>query len=191
MLVLTKAQREQCQAFLDELYRWNERVNLTTVPAELAWQRHVEESVELAKALLPTDKSVVDIGSGGGIPGLVLAILAPTVRLCLVEGDSRKAGFLMHAAGLLDLPNLEVVAQRAEVAGALELHHGAYDLAVSRAAGPPQRVLGWAFPFLRAGGRVLLMAGDQSPEDELAVVVADLGGSMFEAGPGLIGATKL
>ena len=158
MLALTEKQNSQCELFLDEMYRWNERINLTSIDRELAWQRHIEEGLEFAEAVTNGPLSIVDIGSGGGVPGVVIAIVFDRAMVTLVEADRRKAGFLMHVAGLLELPNIVVRAMRAENMLPAKNQPAPFDVAVSRAAGPIATVLAWSLPMLKDGGTVLISA---------------------------------
>src|SRR5487761_1743944 len=92
---------DRLRLYLDELDRWNRRVNLTSVPREQAESRHADEARRLLDELdAANGLRLVDIGSGGGIPGLVIAILRPDLRVTLVEADRRRAGVLLHAAAL-------------------------------------------------------------------------------------------
>lgn len=160
MLALTEIQAAQCHKFLDELYLWNEKINLTSIERAQAWARHIDESVALAGRLPDGMTALADVGSGGGIPGIVLAIALPETRVALIEADRRKAGFLMHVSGLLELTNIEVVAQRVEVAATMAQHAERYDVAVSRAAGPLDTVIGWCLPLVCAGGMVFVMSDE-------------------------------
>src|SRR5512139_2081179 len=101
---------DQLQALVDTLVRWQKAINLvgrTTI--EDVWTRHILDSAQLAP-LIPTEaKSLADLGSGGGFPGLVLAALRPDLDLTLIEADARKAAFLGEASrrmGLKKLPRI-------------------------------------------------------------------------------------
>jgi 16S rRNA (guanine(527)-N(7))-methyltransferase RsmG len=119
---------------------------------------------------------LVDVGSGGGMPGLPLALALPALRVTLLEADRRKAGFLTHAAAELGL-EVEVVAERAETAGRGS-HRESFDVAVCRALAAPAVALELCLPFLKTGGRLLAMrSGDEQDDpDRLAGVAALLGG---------------
>ncbi|MDX2033668.1 MAG: 16S rRNA (guanine(527)-N(7))-methyltransferase RsmG [Blastocatellia bacterium] len=95
--------------------KWNPRLHLTTItePGEFL-ARHVLESAFAARQLLPDVRAVWDIGSGLGIPGMVIAILRPDLTLHLVEAGKKKALFLEEAAAALPLPNVRVVPRRFE-----------------------------------------------------------------------------
>jgi 16S rRNA (guanine527-N7)-methyltransferase len=160
-LVPTAAQRRLLERHLDELATWNHRLNLTAVPRDQAWERHAEESLALLEAMAPVAGwGVVDIGSGGGLPGLVVAIMRPDLVVTLVEVDRRKAGFLVHVAGLLQLDNVTVAPRRAEEMGRDPEHQERYNAAVSRAAAPPPLLIDLAMPLLRDGAALWALVSD-------------------------------
>ncbi|HWG95240.1 MAG TPA: 16S rRNA (guanine(527)-N(7))-methyltransferase RsmG [Mycobacteriales bacterium] len=126
------------------------------------WERHVLNCAGPAALAAPGDL-VVDVGSGAGLPGLVVAALRPDVRVLLVEPLLRRATFLSEAVEVLGLRAVEVRRARAEeLAGTVEA-----DLAVARAVAPLDRLAGWTLPLLREGGRLVALKG-ASAEEELA-----------------------
>lgn len=148
-------------AYLDELATWSAHLNLTTIPREQMWSRHVDEVIDLLEVAAPAQGSrVVDIGSGGGVPGIVVAMLRPDLRVTMLEADRRKSGFLMHVAGLLRLSGVEVDAIRAEDAGRRAGTRESFDLATSRAAAPPDVLCELALPLLRVGGSLCALVTD-------------------------------
>ncbi len=170
----TPAQRRALDRYLDELDLWNRRLNLTTVPRDRAWERHVEESLRLLMlAELGAGSRCADLGSGGGIPGLVVAVVRPDVSMTLIEADRRKAGFLVHAAGLLGLDNVAVAARRAEDMAADPAHAQRYDAVLSRAAAPPLLLCALAMPLLRQGGVLWALVSDHDAELAVAALAAD------------------
>lgn len=131
------------------------------------WERHVFNSAALAD-LVPTDATVVDVGSGAGLPGVPLALRRPDLRVTLLEPLLRRATFLTQAVESLELTDrVEVVRARAED------HRQTYDAVVSRALAPLPRLLGWCLPLTADGGSVLALKGRTAPE-ELAENAADL-----------------
>jgi 16S rRNA (guanine527-N7)-methyltransferase len=153
--------RELLERYLDELYRWNDRVNLTSVPGESAWGRHIEDSLSLlAAAPPPAGATVVDVGSGAGLPGIPMAVMRPDLRIMLMDSDVRKAGFLTHVAGLLELGNVRVSAARAEVAGRDPASRDRFDVAVSRATAPATALCELALPLVRTGGYLAALVSD-------------------------------
>lgn len=115
--------------------------------------------------------SLIDVGSGGGMPGIPLKIARPALRVTLLEADQRKAAFLEHAAAELQL-ELEVVAERAESAAHGPLREE-FDAACCRALAPMPVLAELCLPFIRVGGRLLAM---KSASDEGAAAYEVLGG---------------
>jgi 16S rRNA (guanine527-N7)-methyltransferase len=100
-------------------------------------------------------RKVVDVGSGGGLPGLPLKIVRPDLELTLIEADQDKAAFLVHACAQLGLQGVEVVARRAEDAGHDPRLREAFDLAVARALAPLPVLAELCLGLVRVGGRLL------------------------------------
>ncbi|MGQ4270001.1 16S rRNA (guanine(527)-N(7))-methyltransferase RsmG [Nocardiopsis changdeensis] len=132
------------------------------------WERHVINCA-VVEELLPEGAEVVDIGSGAGLPGLVLALVRPDIRMTLLEPLLRRTVFLNEAVEILDLPNVEVRRGRAEEA------HGELltDFVTARAVAPLPRLAGWSLPLLRKGGSLLALKGEQA-EAELAAAEQDV-----------------
>jgi 16S rRNA (guanine527-N7)-methyltransferase len=100
-------------------------------------------------------RKVVDVGSGGGLPGLPLKIVRPDLELTLIEADQDKAAFLVHACAQLALDGVEVVARRAEDAGHDPRLREAFDVAVARALAPLPVLAELCLGLVRVGGRLL------------------------------------
>jgi 16S rRNA (guanine527-N7)-methyltransferase len=180
--------------YLDELYRWNQRINLTSIPREEAESRHLAEARQLLAHAAPAPGArVVDIGAGGGVPGLVMAILRPDLRVTLIESDQRKAGFLLQAAAVCECPQVTVEPRRAEEVGHDPAHRDAYDLAVSRATASAPVLCELALPLLHAGGRLLALVADAETDARIAAAAASAcGGGMPAAlAPGILSITKV
>jgi 16S rRNA (guanine527-N7)-methyltransferase len=128
-------------------------------PGEAAriWDRHVLNCGVIAR-LIPAACSLVDLGSGAGLPGIVLAMLRPESRVTLLEPMARRAVFLQECVATLSLGNVEVVRGRAEeFAGRL-----AADVVTSRAVAPLEKLAGLSIGLARPGGRVLAMKGSSA-----------------------------
>jgi 16S rRNA (guanine527-N7)-methyltransferase len=123
-------------------------------------------------------RSLVDVGSGGGMPGIPLKIARPDLRVVLVEADRRKAAFLVHAAARLGL-DVEVVAERAETAARGQLRE-AFDVAVCRALAPMPALAELCLPFVRVGGRLLAM---KAKAEDAAEAIEALGGGPARIAP--------
>jgi 16S rRNA (guanine527-N7)-methyltransferase len=145
-----------------------------------AWRFHVDGSVAPLEQLDRFDGPLVDVGSGGGSPGLPLAAARPERSVTLLEANGRKAAFLERAAS--EFANVRVVRGRAEEQ-ALET----YGVAVARALAPPPVAVEWCLPLVRAGGAVVLYAGPSADVDAIARAAAQVGGGEPEmAGPVLV-----
>ena len=124
------------------------------------WERHLVNCALLGD-LVPGDSSVCDIGSGAGLPGLVLAVARPDLRVTLVEPLLRRTTFLQEAVDTLELTNVEVVRGRAE-----SLHGGrTFDIVTSRAVAPLGRLLGWSMPLVAPTGVLLAMKGSSVADE--------------------------
>jgi len=132
------------------------------------WERHLLNCAVVTEAI-PDGSEVADIGSGAGLPGLVLAIRRPDLRVTLVEPLLRRTTFLAEVTERLDLTNVEVVRQRAEAL------HGSMEFSVvtSRAVAPLPRLLAWSMPLVRQGGELVAMKGASAVE-EVAAASSDL-----------------
>ncbi len=188
----TPDQRRAIDRHLDELDLWNRRLNLTAVPRDQAWDRHVVESLELLEAAdLGEGARCADLGSGGGIPGLVVAVVRPDLSMTLIESDRRKAGFLVHVCGLLEIANVIVAARRAEEMGADPAQRESYDAVLSRAAAPPPLLCTLSMPLLRVGGALWALV---APADASSVTTALAGDPAVRAerpSPGILAVHKL
>lgn len=121
------------------------------------WERHLLNCAVVSPAIEP-DASVADIGSGAGLPGLVLALCRPDLRITLVEPMLRRVRFLEEAVSSLGLERVEIVRVRAEE---LNVDHG-YDVVTARALAPLDRLGRWCLPLVRAGGTLLALKGESA-----------------------------
>lgn len=142
------------------------------------------ELVEDSLVLLPflgTARDLIDVGSGGGLPGLALRAVRPELRVTLLEAHGRKAAFLIHATAVLSLTGVEVVAARAETAGHDPRLREAFELATARALAPMPVLAELCLPFVRVGGRLLAMkAGADREVAEAEPAIRILGGRVVE-----------
>ncbi len=128
--------------------------------ADRIWDRHILNSLTLAD-LIPIGASVVDVGSGAGLPGIPLAIARPDLSVTLLEPLLRRTTFLEPVVRELGLgARVRVVRARAED------HHQQYDVVTARALAPLDRLIRWCRPLLKDGGTLLALKG-RSAEDEI------------------------
>jgi 16S rRNA (guanine527-N7)-methyltransferase len=124
------------------------------------WDRHLLNCAVLER-LIPEESTVADIGTGAGLPGIVLALVRPDLQVSLVEPLLRRTTFLQEAVDELGVDNATVVRSRAE-----NLPRASYDVVTSRAVAPLGKLAGWCLPLCAEGGLMLAMKGS-SVEDEL------------------------
>jgi len=166
-LTRTDVSRETSETlirFVALLEKWNAAINLigkSTLPD--IWSRHVEDSLQLARFLPNRGVLWADLGSGGGLPGLVIAIAAreicPDARFVLVESDLRKATFLREATRQLELP----VVVRADRIETLAPIHA--DILSARALAPLSALCGYAERHLRPDGFALFQKGETAAQE--------------------------
>ena len=151
---------ERIRTYVTELLRWNEKINLTAAkdPAEVL-NRHVLDSL-VPLAHLSGVHRLLDVGPGGGFPGIPLKIFRPSLSVVLVEARRKKAAFNQHVVDRLGLEGIEVIWARL---GDEEIDQRfgktPFDAIISRAAFSGTRILELAYRVLRPGGRILLMKG--------------------------------
>jgi 16S rRNA (guanine527-N7)-methyltransferase len=162
------------QYFLGELLRWNRVHNLTAIDeSEAAFHLHLIDSIIILPILqryfqapLRTSEApiqIADLGSGGGLPGIPLAILQPTWLFSLIESSKKKAAFLQHVRGGLGLSHVQVMASRVE--NVAKTHRAFFDAITARAFTRLHKLLDLSAPLLKSSGFVFAMKSQQSEEE--------------------------
>lgn len=165
-VALTEAQGALFNRYLDLLTEANQRMNLTRiVDRAQAEVQHVADSLTVLPFLPVGEIRVVDVGSGGGVPGLVLAIARPDAQVTLVESTKKKAAFLKSAAEQMGLSNVVVLDQRVEDVGNDPAHREQYDVATARAVATMDWLIEWCVPLVKKGGKFLAMKGPKVREE--------------------------
>lgn len=161
---LTPRQVEQFAAFERELLAWNERINLTAIrDIEGIRTKHFLDSLTpLLELRDPEPRSLIDIGTGAGFPGIPLKILLPNLKLTLVESVGKKAAFCQHVVDTLSLENVEVLTARAEDLGHDPAHREKYDWALARAVAVLPVLMEYLLPLVRVGGAALAQKGENA-----------------------------
>ncbi|MFF0377481.1 16S rRNA (guanine(527)-N(7))-methyltransferase RsmG [Actinoplanes missouriensis] len=137
------------------------------------WERHLINCGVMSQ-IIPSGASVVDVGSGAGLPGIVLAVARPDLVITLVEPLARRTAFLDEVVDLLDLDNVTVIRGRAEeVVGRVEA-----DIVTARAVAALDKLAGWCLPLAAVGGRLLALKGASAAEEvaEHEAALSALGG---------------
>ncbi len=190
-LELPEAALETLDAYLHRLLEVNQRMNLTAVrDHDAAWLRLIVDALTALPGLPPVagdpedpnpegSRAVIDVGSGGGLPGIPLAIARPDLPITLLEATGKKARFLEETVAALGLENVKVLNARAETAGRDPVHRERYGLAISRAVGPMPVILELTLPLVEVGGRSLCMKGPRAEQE-----LQDSGEALHRLGAG-------
>ncbi|MCB9422949.1 MAG: 16S rRNA (guanine(527)-N(7))-methyltransferase RsmG [Ardenticatenaceae bacterium] len=181
-ITLSPEQINQFERYQTLLLDWNQRMNLTAIrePRQIQ-QRHFLDA--LTCSLVTGDlngRSLIDVGTGAGFPGLPLKILFPDMRLTLVESVVKKTHFLEVVVAELGLRDVVIVPERAELLGQDVAHRAQYDWAVARAVAELRILVEYLLPLCRLGGFVLAQKGAGAAEEVAAAgrAMVELGGTV-------------
>ena len=175
-LNLSDANIADLELFLQEMGRWNQVHNLTAIEGEQDSVRlHLIDSI----AVLPVMKQflgelfpkIADLGSGGGLPAIPIAIVQPEWRLTLIEAARKKTAFLQHVRGKLKLKNIQVLSERVEDVAVQQ--PAQFDAVISRAFTSLARFLSLSLPLLKPDGLVFAMKGKRADEEMQEVCMDD------------------
>lgn len=166
-VALTDQQQQLLLRYLGLLHKWNRAYNLTAIRDPLAMvSRHLLDSLSVVpeiEALQPTPQRIADVGTGPGLPGVVLAILYPHRRFVLMDSNGKKTRFLQQVELELGLNNIEIYNGRVEQYSIDQ----PFDAVISRAFASLEDMLTWTAPLCDQNGYYLAMKG-LYPEQELA-----------------------
>lgn len=154
-------------AYLDLVLVRNEHINLTAVrdPGE-ALVKHVLDSLAIVD--LPEYKEaekIIDVGTGAGFPGALLAIVSPEKDFTLLDSTLKRLRVIDEFAQTLNISNLQTVHARAEEVSKKPEYNGAFDVCVSRAVANLEKLSGWCLPFVRKGGSFIAYKGENYDEE--------------------------
>lgn len=182
-LPLYENQFHQFSTYLEELVETNAHMNLTAItePEEI-WAKHFLDSAVLLKQLdLPLGASCIDVGTGAGFPGMVLALLRPDLQVTLLDSLQKRVGFLERIAEKLGLANVRCIHARAEDAARDADYREQFDLATARAVAAMPTLTEYCLPFVKIGGQFAAMKGPSETPEAAEKAVALLGGEMAGA----------
>lgn len=179
---LSDKQLESFNIFATQLRVGNERTNLLgqADDATLLSHHFLDSLSCLAPGLFLAGMSVMDLGSGAGLPGIPLAIARPDLNVILLDSSEKRTKFLREAVGFLELKNVEVVRARAEEAGRDPLWRDVLDIVTARAVAPLSTLVEYALPFLRVRGLFMAQRGPKAAQEavDAAVAISELNGRL-------------
>lgn len=182
-LQLSREQITAFKLFEEELLEWNDRFNLTAIrDKEGIETKHFLDSLTclMALDLNAAPRSLIDVGTGAGFPGIPLKLMLPNMRLTLVESIQKKAGFCTHVVEKLGLRQVQILPERAEDVGQDPAHRESYDLATARAVAAMPTLVEYLLPLVRIGGLVIMQKGESAQLEALKSekVIQRLGGKI-------------
>lgn len=170
---LTAVQQEKMADYYQILVETNRVMNLTGIveAAEVA-EKHIADSLRLLPYLREMQKTkadqpltLVDVGTGAGLPGVPLAIACPSLQVLLLESQQKRCNFLKKVIEQILLNNVEIIRGRAEELGNNEKYREKLDFAVARAVASMPILLEYLAPFVRIGGKIIAMKGSNIEEE--------------------------
>ena len=155
--------------YKDLLVEWNEKMNLTAITEDYeVIIKHFVDCLECTH-LITDEKKIIDVGTGAGFPGMVLAIYYPQIEFTLLDGLNKRLIFLEEVINKLELKNVKIVHARAEEAARNEDFFESFDAVVSRAVANLPVLLEYTSPYVKVNGKCIVMKGDNAQEElELA-----------------------
>lgn len=174
--------------YADLLLEWNARTNLTAIvsPAEI-WAKHFADSLSCLRVLTEPNISLIDVGSGAGFPGMVLAMARPDWAVSLMDAARKRTEFLSFISRELNIANVRVTQARAEDGGRDSLLRETFDVAVARGVAALRILAEYCLPLVRPGGRFIAMKGPGAADElhDSSPAISALGGcwtrtDMFE-----------
>ncbi len=166
---LNTDQWRQFEILFNSLTAWNKATNLTTItdPADIATKHFLDSlSPVLFPAAIPL-KIILDLGTGGGFPGIPLKIVCPEMELTLVEKSEKKSAFLHTILGELGLLRVRIISRRIEDLADNSDFKEKFETILVRALAPPDRAIRLALPFMHREGTLVLYTGPSAPRPDL------------------------
>ncbi len=192
---LTTAQLAQFSLYYQELITWNQKFNLTGITdLQEVQTKHFLDSVaslplitEVLQETIPPSRTLrcIDVGTGAGLPGIPLKLVAPIFHWTLLDGTGKKITFLRHVIEQLGLTEIEVVQGRAEEIGRNNAFRGKFDIVTARAVAPLNVLVEYLLPLVASNGLVIIYKGAGTPQEfmEARKAIQILGGEALRIVP--------
>ncbi|MFM8771288.1 MAG: 16S rRNA (guanine(527)-N(7))-methyltransferase RsmG [Candidatus Kapaibacterium sp.] len=166
-IIIDKAQVDALQRYHDELIYWNAKVNMISRKDEQnVWDRHILHSLTILKYVSIKQKArVLDVGTGGGLPGIPIKIARPDLKMLLVDSIRKKATMTAMFAQHTMLKDIDVRAARAEDLAAESHYKGSFDVVISRAVARTATLLDWVRPLIKPSAVCAFLKGGDLDEE--------------------------
>lgn len=162
---LTESQQEQFEKYKDLLLEWNEKINLTAITDEdEIILKHFVDSMTILK-YIGDDKTIVDVGTGAGFPGIPVKIAKSNIEVTLVDSLNKRLLFLEDVICKLNLKQIKTVHSRAEEFGQNKIYREKFDVATSRAVANLSVLVEYLLPLVKVGGKCICMKGSEIEEE--------------------------
>ncbi len=161
-------QAHQFVIYAQELVKWNKKINLTTItdPFEIAVKHFIDSIAPATK--IKKGASLIDIGSGGGFPGIPLKLVMPSLSVILIDASRKKVSFLKQIIRILQLRDIDAIHIRAEDMADDPVFKKRFDIAVSRAFSRLDHFFDLSFPLIKPGGTMIAMKGKRVKQETRA-----------------------
>lgn len=184
---LSNAQVDSFRLYQQELLTWNEKFNLTAIrDIEQIRTKHFLDSLTCVLAWGDNrPKSLIDVGTGAGFPGIPLKIIFPSMQLTLVESVGKKTKFCQHIVDILNLEYVNIIQDRAEILGQSPKYREKFEWAVARAVANLPVLVEYLLPLVRLGGGVIAQKGESGPAEtqKASKAIQILGGTLRQLLP--------
>ena len=162
---LTQKQTNQFYQYMQILIEWNEKINLTAItkPEEII-QKHFIDSATIIKNLENT-KTLIDVGTGAGFPGIPIKIIKPEIEIVLLDSLNKRIKFLEEIIQKLELKKIKAIHARAEEIGRNKEYREAFDVVVSRAVANMTTLSEYTIPLVKVGGKAIYMKSSEIEEE--------------------------
>lgn len=180
---LSEKQESHFTKYKDLLKEWNEKINLTAIidDSEIDVKHFLDSLTPMTTGLFAGKKKIIDIGTGGGFPGVPLKILNNELQVTLLDSLNKRINFLNEVIRALELSDIEAIHGRAEEFGRTSKYREQYDICISRAVASLNTLSEYCMPFVKVGGYFISMKGPEIDEElkEAERAIKTLGGKII------------
>jgi len=165
-ITVDNSQIELFKIYISEIIKWNMEINLTSIDNEKdIIIKHFLDSISSAKFVIYSNKKVIDIGTGGGFPGLPLKIVFPDIDMTFLDSSKKKMKVLESICKSLDIKGIKILSENIETIAHNVNYRGIYDIVVCRALANLSTLLEYGIPFLKENGKMVIYKGPNISEE--------------------------